>query len=227
MKLIVSLPENSLEMAQAAAAAGADSIKVHMNVEHRASGNYFGTYAKEAGAIRSIISGVSCPVGLMPGADFHSLPTFDELSSLADDGLAFVDIYAKHMPLWFLELPLDLILALDSFFGFVEEPYYSTHFPWPEDSNSNKIKMCEASIFKPEEYGTPFTYHDFRRLRILQEYVDVPLLIPTQKAITQNDAIWLKRQGAGGLMIGAVVTGRTADSIAKSTAEYRLALDSV
>jgi hypothetical protein len=28
--------------------------------------------------------------------------------------------------------------------------------------------MCEASIFKPEEYGQPFTYHDLRTLRILQ-----------------------------------------------------------
>lgn len=226
MELIVSLPENSLEMAQAAAAAGADAIKVHMNVEHRASGTYFGPFAKEAETVRSIISGVDCPVGLMPGAEYHSLPTFDELSALAKDGLAFVDIYAKHMPLWFLDLPLELILALDSFAGFVEEPYYTTHFPWPPEAHKNRIKMCEASIFKPEEYGTPFSYRDFRRLRILQEYVDVPLLIPTQKAITPNDAIWLKRTGTGGLMIGAVVTGKTPESIAKATAEYRRAIDS-
>ncbi len=226
MELIVSLPKNSREMAQAAADAGADAIKVHMNVEHRASGTYFGPYAEESEAISTIINAVDRPVGLMPGAECQNLPTFDELSELAKCGLTFLDIYAKHMPLWFIDLPLEIIIALDSFAGFVEEPYYTTHFAWPKGSNQNRFKMCEASIVKPEEYGTPFSYQDYRRLRILQEYVDVPLLVPTQKAITPNDAVWLKRTGTGGLMIGSIVTGKTPDSIAKATAAYRKAIDS-
>lgn len=225
MQLFVSLPRNDSELARAAADAGADAIKVHMNVEHRASQTHFGSYAEEQAAVRAIITAVQCPVGLMPGADPSALPSADELTSLAHDGLNFVDIYAHHMPLWFIDLPLKLIVALSSFPGFVEGPYYTTHFYWPPESNRNRITMCEASIFAPEDYGTPFTYADFRRLRILQEYVDVPLLVPTQKAITPDDAKWLKRTGTGGLMIGAIVTGQTADSIAMATAAYRKAID--
>ena len=118
-----------------------------------------------------------------------------------------------------------LILALHIFEGFVEGPFYQTHFFWPPEANRNRFSMCEASIFNPKDYGTPFTFSDLRRLRILQEYVDVPLLVPTQKAITPYDAKWLVRSGTGGLMIGAVVTGKTADSIAAATAAYRKAID--
>lgn len=225
MQLFVSLPANSLELALAAARAGADYIKLHMNVEHRASGTRFGGFAEEAETVREIIRAVDCPVGLMPGADIRAMPGNRELEQLAADGLDFLDFYTQHMPLRFLELPLKLIAAFDSFDGFVEPLYYETHFTWPPDGNANRIWMAEASICPPEDYGTPFSFHDLRRLRIMQEYFDAPLLVPTQKAISPDDAKWLKRAGAGGLMIGAVVTGNSAASIAEATSEYRRAID--
>jgi len=227
MELFVSLPQNSMELALAAKEGGADAVKVHMNVEHRASGTRFGSFAEEKEFVLQIIRELGIPVGLMPGAGVDQVPTFDELSFLAGEGLSFVDIYAKHMPIWFVDLPLDIIPALDSFAGFVEEPFYTSHFWWPLGTNRTRMKMLEASIVPPEEYGTPFSYLDLRRLRILQEYSDAPLLVPTQKAITPDDAIWLKRGGAGGLMIGSIVTGNTADSIAGATAAFRAAIDSV
>lgn len=225
MQLIVSLPGNKVELARAAAEAGADALKVHMNVLHHASGIEFGSFAEEAPRVRDILAAVKCPVGLMPGADPALLPTRAELESLQPAGLDFIDIYAHHMPLWFVELPFRLIIALAHFDGFVEPPYYTTHFIWPPESQKNRFAMCEASIFPHEEYGEPFTFYDYRRLRVLQEYADVPILVPTQKHITPDDAKWLKRTGTGGLMIGAVVTGTTAESIAKATAEYRKAID--
>jgi hypothetical protein len=227
MELIVSLPQNDPSMARAAADAGAHALKVHMNVEHAASGTRFGSFAEEANRVRKIIAAVDIPVGLMPGASPQSLPTAEELTSLAKDGLDFLDIYTHHMPLWFIGLPLKLIVALSEFEGFVEQPFYTTHLYTSPEQSTNRIYMCEASIFPREDYGKPFTYHDYRRLRILQEYVDVPLVVPTQKAITPDDACWLKRSGTGALMIGAVVTGRSLESIAKATAEYRKAIDSV
>jgi len=225
MELIVSLPRNDVELARAAADSGAEALKVHMNVTHAASGTTFGSFGEEATAVREIIEAVKIPVGLMPGADPQALPTFDELKALADDGLDFVDIYTHHMPLWFIDLPLRLVVAFSAFDGLVEPVYYTTHLYWPPAADSNRIWMAEGSIFSKDEYGQPFTYHDFRRLRILQEYVDVPLIVPTQKAITPEDALWLKRTGTGALMIGAVVTGDNAESIAAATGRYRRALD--
>jgi hypothetical protein len=225
VELIVSLPRNEVELAVAAAKAGATYLKLHMNVEHRASGTRFGTFAEEADTVRAVMRAVDIPVGLMPGADISTLPTNDELGQLAADGLDFIDIYTQHMPLRFIELPLKLVAAFDSFDGFIEPLYYQTHYVWPPDSNRNRIWMAEASICKPEEYGTPFSFRDLRRLRIMQEYFDCPVLVPTQKAITPEDAVWLQRAGAGGLMIGAIVVGMTPESIAAATAGYRHALD--
>lgn len=225
MELIVSLPRNDVELARAAAESGANAIKVHMNVRHDASGTRFGSFAEEQDAVRQIISAVKIPVGLMPGADTASLPTADELTSLAQSGLDFVDIYTHHMPLWFLELPLRLIVALGSFDGFVEPAYYQTRLIWPPEQQKNRIAMTEASIFPKEDYGKPFTFADLRRLRVLQEYIDTPMVVPTQKAITPYDSVWLKRGGCAALMIGAIVTGDSADSIANATAAYREAIE--
>lgn len=225
MDLFVSLPRNDRQLALAAASAGADAIKLHMNVVHEASGTNFGSFAQEADAVRDIISAVACPVGLMPGADFKSLPSREELLSLK--GLQFVDIYSHHMPIWFVELPFRLILALREFDGLIEPPFYNTHFYWPPEAQKNRIDMVEASIFGPQDLGEPFTWADLRRLRILQEYVDAPMVVPTQKFITPDDARWLKRGGTGALMIGKVVAGDSADSIARATEAYRKAIDSV
>lgn len=224
MELFVSLPENSLEMARAAWESGADAIKVHMNVVHEASGTRFGSFAEEAETVQRIIDAAPCPVGLMPGAGLEQLPTDAEVRSLK--GLQFVDIYAEHMPLWFLDLPQRLIVAISNFEGFTEPPFFLTHIYYPREAHKNRIDMAEASIFGADEIGKPFTYYDYRRLRILQEYVDAPLVVPTQKRITPEDAVWLKLGGTAALMIGAVVTGRTPDSIAKATAAYRAAIDS-
>lgn len=225
MELVVSLPRNDIELARAAAQAGAQALKLHMNVHHSASGTTFGSFAEEAAKVREIIAAVDIPVGLMPGADPALLPTAAELSELAGAGLNFVDIYVEHMPLWFLDLPLRLVVALSSFDGFLEPPYYTTHFMWPPEKNENRIAMCEASIFPKADYGKPFTYADFRRLRILQEYIDAPIMVPTQKHITPDDARWLKRTGTAALMIGAVVTGLDADGIANTTRTYRAVCD--
>lgn len=225
MELIVSLPRNDLALATAAAKAGADYLKLHMNVEHRASGTRFGTFDEEADVVRRIIQAVDCPVGLMPGADMATLPSNAELEQLASDGLYFLDAYTQHIPLRFLELSLKIIAAFDSFDGFIEPLYYQTHFTWPPGGNQNRIWMAEASICKPEEYGSAFSFKDLRRLRIMQEYFDCPLVVPTQKSITPEDAKWLKRAGAEALMIGAVVTGTTEASIAEATGQYRAAID--
>jgi hypothetical protein len=223
--LFVSLPSNARELALAAANAGADALKLHMNVVHEASGTHFGSFAQESGRVRDILAAVSCPVGLMPGADFASLPTREELLSLG--GLQFIDIYSHHMPIWFLDLPYRLILALREFDGLVEPPFFASHFYWPPEAHKNRINMVEASIFGPQDLGQPFTYADYRRLRILQEYVDAPLLVPTQKNITPEDAQWLKRTGTAALMIGKVVTGDSAESIARATEAYRKAIDAI
>ena len=66
--LVVSLPANDLDLARAALDAGAQAIKVHCNVWHRASGHTFGTYAENREFLRQLITLCGeVPVGLVPG----------------------------------------------------------------------------------------------------------------------------------------------------------------
>ena len=53
--LVVSLPSNNLELAKAALEGGADAVKVHCNVWHRASGHTFGTYEENKAFLKDLI----------------------------------------------------------------------------------------------------------------------------------------------------------------------------
>ena len=52
--LIASLPGNRLDLAKAAVECGADVVKVHMNVQHRASGLHFGTFEVDKETLQEI-----------------------------------------------------------------------------------------------------------------------------------------------------------------------------
>ena len=78
--LIVSLPSNDLELAKVALAGGADAIKVHCNVWHRASGHSFGTYEENREFLKELIQLCGdVPVGLMPGTDQAFITNEDRL----------------------------------------------------------------------------------------------------------------------------------------------------
>jgi len=221
MKLSVSLPDNELELAQAAAAGGADAVKVHMNVVHRASGAAFGGFAEERGRVLKVIAEAGLPVGLMPGQE--RLPAATELQELADAGLSFLDIYAHHLPASYLPLAakLDLIPAIDRFYS--EELLEAlTGLRW---CGKRVAAMLEAAIVPPEDYGTPLSALDAAHYHALAEASEVPLLIPTQKAITPDDLPAIAGKNIGGIMIGVIVTGRTAGGLQAVTAQFRRALD--
>lgn len=67
LQLFVSLPANDIKLAEAALTAGADGLKVHINVGHRASGNRFGALDSYAGIFKEIRSRFDGPFGIVPG----------------------------------------------------------------------------------------------------------------------------------------------------------------
>ncbi len=85
--------------------------------------------------------------------------------------------------------------------------------------------MLEAAIVPPEDYGTPLLTSDVAKYHALARMSKCPLLIPTQKAITPDDLPSLHREGIGGIMIGAIVTGSMAHSIEKVTCKFRDKMD--
>ena len=101
--LVVSLPSNDLALAKAALEGGAQAVKVHCNVWHRASGHTFGSYAENREFLRQLIQLCGdVPVGLVPGgADAFVTP--EERCELEQMGLGFFSSYSHHLPCHMME----------------------------------------------------------------------------------------------------------------------------
>jgi hypothetical protein len=221
MKLIVSLPDNDLSLARAAVTGGTDAVKVHMNAFHRASGARFGSFAQEKERVLKLIGDAGTQVGLMPGQ--QELPMLAELNELIDAGLAFIDIYAHHLPASYLELGLrtELIPAIDR----MHPPKEVAALTGISVQEKPVIAMLEAAVIPPEKYGEPLTPADMSNYRLLAQASERPVLVPTQKAILSSDLSALADAGIEGIMIGVVVTGPTEDGIEKVTGQFRTAID--
>jgi hypothetical protein len=221
VKLIVSLPDNELSLARAAVAGGTDAVKVHMNAIHRASGASFGAFSREKERVLKLIENVETQVGLMPGQQV--LPTLEELGELIDAGLAFIDIYAHHLPASYLELGLrtELIPAIDR----MRPPKEVAALTGASINGKPVIAMLEAAIAPPEDYGEKLTSSDVANYRSLVQASERPVLVPTQKAILPDDLSALSDAGVEGIMIGVIVTGPTEDGIEKVTRRFRVAID--
>ena len=221
MILIVSLPANDAGLASAAAESGADMLKIHLNVEHRASGARFGGWADEAARIREIIGAVNIPVGVMPGAD--KVASREDWDEMIDAGIAFFDIYAHHMPGWMWNLQVKKMPAISE----VPPAHFILTLCGGAGEEGHRADWLEASVVDPGDYGKPLTASDLASYKFIADAVDTPVVVPTQKKIEPSDLPLLNRIGVRGLMIGAIVTGASVQSLAEECAKYRRAIDAL
>lgn len=217
LTLIVSLPENRLDLARAAIDAGVDVIKLHVNVHHRASGNSFAPVHTYEEVFRNIREEFSGPLGIVPGGAFEDIKQ-SELDQLLQLGFNFYSIYAHHKPGWMVQLE-----------G-IEKTFAITHeYPF---SLLGKVKhlgvsALEASIIPGEEYGTPLTFKDILAYSALVQNVDVPVMVPSQRKIAPSDIPLLYHAGVKAVMLGAVVIGKTEESIKGAISAFRETIDSL
>lgn len=212
--LIVSLPENRIDMALAAEENGADALKVHLNVEHFASGTRFGSWTEEKNNIIEIIKSVKIPVGILPGAE--AAAGFEEIMEAAGEGAAFLDAFAHDLPLSLWGIPqLGYMLAVNLQYD-KETVQALTGFG---------VDAIEATILPHSQYGKELNMQDLALYHRLSRWCSCPVLIPTQKKIRPCDVIHLKKAGAGGIIIGAVVTGKSVESLAQTTRQFRNAVE--
>ncbi|MBS4207541.1 hypothetical protein [Bacillus sp. FJAT-50079] len=211
MTLAISIPKNEPELARAAMDAGADVIKMHVNVDHWASGNSFGdanVYENEFREIRERFSG---PLGIVPGGSFEAIER-NQLEKLADFGFDYFSIYAHHMPSWLLDL--------DTF----EKTFAITGNDSLDCIRKVKdlgIAAIEASIIPAKEYGSPLTFKDVLTYRQIVQSTDVPIIIPSQRRLIAADIPLLYQAGVKSVMLGAVVVGQTKESIEQTVFAFK------
>ena len=216
--LLVSLPRNDAEMARAVLDAGADGLKVHIGLEHFASGLRTGSLDDEQDALREICA-LGAPVGIVPGVG-EGLATREEMLRLAEIGIDFFDLYATDMPGWMLRMddcPMSVMVA-----------FSNTCWPWAlveSVAAPSRPAMIEASIVPHEGYGTPLTAADISEYAQIAARAEQPVIVPTQKTVVPDEVAVLRDTGVAGLLIGAIVTGKEPASMADATARFRDAID--
>lgn len=217
-RLLVSLPRNDVELGRAALEAGADGLKVHMNLEHFASGLSTGPLEQEADALAAIV-GLGAPVGIVPGAG-EKIATPEEMRRLGEIGIDFFDLYAQDMPAWMLAIegsPMSVMVA-----------FSATHRPWAlveAQAPRSRPDLIEASIMPHESYGTQLTAADISEYAEIAGRARQPVIVPTQKAVRPDEVGVLADAGVAGILIGAIVTGAEMSTMARATAQFREAID--
>lgn len=217
-RLLVSLPRNDPELARAALAAGADGLKVHIGLEHFASGLSTGSLDEEAEAIAQICA-LGAPVGIVPGTG-DALASREEMLRVAEIGVDFFDLYAQDMPAWMLRMD-DCALAVMVAFSATKRPWGLVESVAP----ASRPAMIEASIMPHEAYGEPLTAADVSDYARIAARADQPVIVPTQKAVRADEVGVLIDAGVSGLLMGAIVTGTEAGTLAETTAAFRRAID--
>lgn len=216
LTLIVSLPANDVELAKAAIEAGADMVKIHLNVEHRASKTRFGSLQEElenVKAIRNLCNTHNISLGIVAGG--HNEIPMSEIDGIMENGFEFISLYDKHMNPLIIKKDIYKMVAIDDNYDIELVKVY----------DSLSIDILECSIMDPKTYGEPLTVREILQYKSIRNSTNTPIVIPTQRKITPEQSLILQEIGINGIMIGAIVTGKTKESIYKSTLEFRKTID--
>ncbi|WP_429149335.1 hypothetical protein [Anaerotaenia torta] len=208
------MPANDSELARIAWEEGADAVKVHINVSHRASKNHYASFEEEKQELLQILADAKGPCGIVAGCDVETV--IQDYRNATEAGYSFVSLYAHDMPLCLLEDPsIVKMVAFDS----------SYDMAYLKNLEKLGADVFEASVMQPESYGTRLSMRELLQYADICGRTSLPVLVPTQRDIKPHEVGHLLACGVKATMIGAIVTGKTPDSVRKAVAEFRNAID--
>ncbi|BCM89983.1 hypothetical protein IAD21_01834 [Abditibacteriota bacterium] len=214
--LLASLPKNDVQLARAALKGGAQGLKVHINVEHFASGTRFGSLEEEHEKIARIVAEArefGANVGIVPGAN-EKFASPEDFAKLRELGVDYFDAYPFDCPAWaMLQRDLDVMVAAYHGMPNEELPVYE----------QLGMTLCEASIMAHDSYGAPLKARDLASYSALCASIKSPVIIPSQKKLEPRDVSALRKTGARGVLLGAIVLGREAQTIETALRAFRSA----
>ncbi|TLQ08998.1 hypothetical protein FEZ48_02270 [Marinilactibacillus psychrotolerans] len=216
LSLIVSLPSNDIELAREAVQNGADAIKVHINVSHRASGNDFGSVEENKEFLKQLVDEFDCPIGIVP-SDSHEKIMKEEIEFLESIGFSYFSIYMQDCPTFLLNSKLEKTVAGN----------YDYQLEEIKHIDQVGVQAFEASIIHGDEYGTPINVSDLLKYTSIVENVNVPVIVPTQRKVIPEDVRALYKTGVKAIMAGAVSIGTEKESIGRTVKEFRKAFDEI
>lgn len=211
--LIVSLPQNDMALAEVARAAGADVLKVHINVRHLASGTAFGSLSAERQRLAEILA-TGLPTGLVPGEEQMVAP--QEMFEIKQMGFAFLDVFVDAIRPYLYDAGILVVPALPHT---ADREFLIRARDLPGD-------WIEAAVVATEGYGKPPQDADFDALRAVGATTRKKMIVPTQRRVAPSDlARYFEIPQVAAIMIGAIVTGSDAVSLGRATGGFRRELD--
>jgi hypothetical protein len=87
------------------------------------------------------------------------------------------------------------------------------------------VGVFEASVMQPQSYGSRLSIKEMLTYSKICENTCLPVLVPTQRNILPCEIKDLSACGVKAIMIGAIVTGATEESIKRAVSEFRNAID--
>ena len=149
--------------------------------------------------------------GIVPGAN-GQFASPEDFAALREMGVDYFDAYPFDCPAWATQQSdLDVMIAAYHGMGADEVRHYETL----------GMTLCEASIMAHDSYGTALNARDLAAYSALCEQTQAPVIVPSQKKLEARDVAALRKTGARGVLLGAIVLGRDAASIEAGLRAFR------
>ncbi|MCP8615907.1 hypothetical protein [Salirhabdus salicampi] len=211
LSIIISLPDNKEELAQAAIEAGADALKFHIYAHHHATGNKFKGPEHYEHLFKQVRQDFAGPIGVVIGDDIDQVRTVST-QVLKNYGFNYFSLYGKDVDSTILQQnDLAKTVAVDYQFN----PHHVKAI------ESLGVDAVELSIVRKEDYGKSLDFLDIVTYQTYRDHTSLPLIVPSQKKLIPEDLITFREIGINAVMLGAVTIGNTADSIYETVLAFR------
>ncbi|WP_010275768.1 beta/alpha barrel domain-containing protein [Paenibacillus senegalensis] len=217
MSLIVSLPNNKIEFVRAAQEAGADGIKFHIQVDHRASGNKFRSLNDYKEVFKQARQEFKGAMGLVLGDKIKDVDAVD-LNEVKELGFDYYSLYAGHISSSLINQEL-----IEKTFA-IGDSFSIEHLG---DCSAFGVEALEVSTVPKDDYGKPLNFSDLLLYRAYADRTSVPVIIPSQKKLVAGDVRTIHQAGAKAIMLGAVVTQENPEALYQAVSDFRRAIDAL
>jgi hypothetical protein len=214
--LLVELPGNSMELAQAAASGGADSVIAQLNNEHPVTHTYTGGLELELNQLRDFVNTLSIPVGVHVGAQARM--TRDEWTKVLELKPDFLTASVVVIPPYLLKEQSTAKIL-----------YVPTGLPLDHYRSLGSFESLMALSFEAMSQTQPdpqvrFNALDVVNLDAVVRLSPVPVLFRASQDMEPEDVALVLERGCVGLILDPGFTGPSAEHYKLTTETFARAL---
>jgi hypothetical protein len=184
-----------------------------MNIDGEEGGRagHFGSYELHDTYINDVISTVSVPCGILIGG--AKVMTEEYWERVMSSQFSFVEMLAHQMPLFVLaDSRVKKVVAITT--GYILEQVRQI-------SQTEGVEAIDAATVPPQARGTPISVLDYATLGVVVGLSSKPVLLRTQKRLTQADISKVMALGVKGLVVDPCILSGTEEAYREELVRFR------